>query len=177
MDVLISPISAARDEGEFESMYEANFEFLVGVAIRKFRVPDYEAETLAHEVFLTYLKKTTGEIRDLHSWLVGAICHASRYYWRSRGRNIGEREDESLERIDPATMHIVDTLPDQLAAREALERLPPRYQEILRLRYFEGMSIIELADHLGVTPKYAQKLVTKCLRRAEQRFTDQGTKR
>jgi RNA polymerase sigma factor (sigma-70 family) len=178
MDVLISQPVPQRDEGEFELFYEANFEFLVSVAVRKFRVPDSEAETLAHEVFLTYLRKANAEIRDLHSWLVGAICHASRYYWRSRGRNIGEIESEDeLERIDPASTRILDSLPDQLAAREALELLPPRYQEVLRLRYFEGMSINELADHLGVTPKYAQKLVTKCLRRAEQRYTEQGAKR
>jgi RNA polymerase sigma factor (sigma-70 family) len=76
----------------------------------------------------------------------------------------------ALLRPDPASAGILDRLPAQLAAREILESLPPRYQEILRLRYFEGYSIREIADHLGVTAKYTQKLVTKCLRRAEQTF-------
>lgn len=177
MHVTSESAASAPSDVAFEALYAANFDFLVGIAVKKFRVPDTEAETLAHEVFLTYLKRTD-EIRDVHSWFVGAICHASRYFWRSHGRTIGESHDETpLDRIDPASTRILDSLPAQLAAREALERLPPRYQEILRLRYFEGMSIIELAEYLGVTRKYAQKLVSKCLRRAEKRYSESGAKR
>ena len=39
--------------------------------------------------------------------------------------------------------------------------LRPRDQEILKMRYFEGWSIIEMGERLGVKPKYAQKLLTK----------------
>jgi RNA polymerase sigma-70 factor (ECF subfamily) len=162
------------DETEFEEIYARHFDFLVSVAVRKFRVPEGDAETLAHEVFLTYLRKA-GTIRDLHSWLVGAICHASRYYWRLQKRSLALVDDDaSLERIDPASTRILDSLPAQLAAREALACLSPRNQEILRLRYIEGCSIAELAAILGVRPKYAQKLVTKCLRRAEQEYEAKG---
>ena len=34
-----------------------------------------DAEALAHEVFYSYLKRKN-EIRNLHAWLIGAICHA-----------------------------------------------------------------------------------------------------
>jgi len=171
--LITEPVAPAGEEQPFEAIYEEHFDFLVGVAVRKFRVPDSEAETLAHEVFLTYLRRSD-EIRDLHSWLLGAICHASRYYWRLNDRGLEPVEAEALERIDPASTRILDSLPDQLAAREALECLSPRCQEVLRLRYFEGCSINELAERLGITPKYAQKLVTKCLRRAEQRYGAKG---
>ncbi len=177
MNLLASdPAGPSGDEQHFEAIYERHFDFLIGVAVRKFRVPESEAETLAHEVFLTYLRRSE-EIRDLHSWLVGAICHASRYYWRMHDRNIEPVETEgALERMDPASTRILDSLPDQLAAREALECLSPRCQEVLRLRYFEGCSINEIADRLGVSTKYAQKLVTKCLRRAEKRYGEKGKK-
>ncbi len=175
MNVLTTGSAIAH--GNFEAIYEEYFDLLVGLAVRKFHVPPTEAETLAHEVFLSFLRRSQ-EILNLQGWLIGAICHACRYYWRRNGRNIAEVESqEPLDRVDPASTRIVDSLPDQLAAREALERLSPRYREILRLRYFEGCSINELAARLGVKPKYAQKLVMKCLRSAEKTYSAKGKKR
>jgi RNA polymerase sigma factor (sigma-70 family) len=163
------------DERQFEALYHEHFGFLVAIAIQKFRVPESDAETLAHEVFLSYLKDPQ-HVRDLNKWLVGAICHASRYYWRVNNRMSPDVEAE-LERIDPSTINILESLPNQLAAREALECLSPRYQEILRLRFFEGLSVPELAARLGVKKKYAAKLLTKCLRRAETLYVRKGRRR
>src|SRR6266446_2570287 len=102
------PAPSSHDEERFEAIYAEHFEFLVGVAVHKFHIHESEAETLVHEVFLSYLKKH-------------------------------------------------DSLPDQLAARQALECLTPRCQRVLYLRYFEGCSILELAERMGVRPKRAQK--------------------
>src|SRR5207248_8041626 len=66
-----------RDDGDFEEIYLKHFDFLLAIASRKFGVPASEAETLVHEVFLSYLKRS-GEIHDIHAWLLGGICHASR---------------------------------------------------------------------------------------------------
>lgn len=165
------------DEGDFVRLYEENCGVLEAVAIRKFQVPPVDAEALAHEVFLSYLKRKD-EIRDVHKWLIGAICHASRYYWRKQGRNIEQLDAElAAARPDPMSINIRDVLPARIAAGEVLAGLPPRYQHILRLRYFEGYSIKEIADHLGVTSKYTQKLVTKCLRRAEELFIPPETRK
>lgn len=158
------------DEEEFVQVYEANFGLLVSLAVRKFQVPFGDAEGLAHEVFLSYLKRRK-EIRELHKWLIGAICHASRHYWRKHDRNIDQLDEESaLLQADPLSAHVVDWLTARIAAGEALAVLSPRYQHILRLRYYEGYSIPEIAEELGVTAKYAQKLVGKILRRAEAFF-------
>jgi RNA polymerase sigma factor (sigma-70 family) len=158
------------DEEEFVQIYETSFDLLVSLAVRKFQVPFGDAEGLANEVFLSYLKRRN-EIRDLHKWLIGAICNASRHYWRKHDRNIDQLDDEiSSIHVDPASAHVVDWLTARIAAGEALAVLSPRYQHILRLRYYEGFSIPEIADELGVTAKYAQKLVMKILRRAEEFF-------
>ena len=158
------------DEEMFVRLYEKHFGLLVAVAIRKFQVPADDAEALAHEVFLSYLKRKD-EIRELQKWLLGAICNASRYYWRQHGRNVEQLDTElAAERPDPSTANILDLMMAKIAAGEALAGLSPRWQHILRLRYFEGYSINEIAEHLGVTAKYAQKLVTKWLRRAEEIF-------
>src|SRR5204862_79014 len=95
--------SAFRDDRFFEELYAEHFHFLVAVAVRKFRVPDADAESLAHEVFLSYLRRGE-EVLNVHSWMLGAICHASRYYWRQNGRLIEPLDDDkAFERPDPAT--------------------------------------------------------------------------
>jgi RNA polymerase sigma-70 factor (ECF subfamily) len=173
------PAASLRDmdEGEFVRLYEQNYGFLVGVAARKFQVPAVDAEALAHEVFLSYLKRKS-EIREVHKWMIGAICHASRYYWRKHGRITEQLDAEvAAARPDPQSTNIRELLPMRIAAGEVLNGLPPRYQQILRLRYFDGLSIKEIAEHLGVTSKYTQKLVTKCLRRAEQLFVPPGPRK
>jgi RNA polymerase sigma factor (sigma-70 family) len=168
--------SAFHDDRFFEELYAEHFDFLVAVAVRKFRVPECDAESLAHEVFLSFLRRS-GDVLNVHSWMLGAICHASRYYWRQNGRVIEPLDDEkAFERPDPTTTRILDSLPDQIAAREALEGLRPRDQEILRMRYFEGRSIVEIGQLLGVKAKYAQKLLTKVLRRAERNYRRKGSR-
>ncbi|MEA2327589.1 MAG: hypothetical protein QOE68_2548 [Thermoanaerobaculia bacterium] len=158
------------DESVFARIYEENCAFLVSLAVRKFQVPAVDAEALAHEVFLSYIRHAD-EVRDLHHWLIGAICNASRYYWRKHGRNIEQLDTEvAAERPDPRSRDVLTDLPNSIAIAEVLEAMPPRWAHILRLRYFEGYSIKEIAEHLGVTSKYTQKLVAKCLQRAQEIF-------
>lgn len=172
----MSALTSERlDHDQFEATYEKYFPLLTQVAVFKFQVPDTEAETLVHDVLLSYLRKGATVI-DLRPWLIGAICHASRHYWRLNGRIIGADPEAQLDRVDPSTVHILDSLPDQIAAREALECLSPRCQQILHMRYFEGCTIPEIAKRLGVKSKYASKLVTKCLRRAEKMFAEEGAR-
>ncbi len=165
--------SAHVDAQEFEAVYVQYFEFLAQIAVFKFQVPDSEAETLVHDVLISYLRKSE-VIGELRSWLIGAICYASRHYWRLNGRILDGDPEFELDRVDPASINILDSLPDQIAAREALECLSPRCQAVLHMRYFEGCTIAEIAARLGVKTKGAQKAITRCLRRAEQLYSQKG---
>jgi len=165
--------SARVDDHSFEAVYGQYFPLLAQIAVFKFSVPDSEAETLVHDVLVSYLRKSQ-DIVELRPWLIGAICHASRHYWRLNGRTVGGEAELELDRVDPASLRILDSLPDQIAAREALECLAPRCREILHMRYFEGCTVAEVASRLGVKTKYAQKLISKCLRRAERLYSQKG---
>lgn len=172
----MAPLTSPRhDDERFEAIYLQYFPLLVQIATFKFKVPDSEAETLAHDVLYGYLRKSATVI-DVRPWLIGAICYASRHYWRLNARTITDDAEIELDRADPSTLRILDSLPDQLAAREALECLAPRCQEVLAMRYFEGCTVAEVATRLGVKTKYAQKLITKCLRRAERLYGEKGRK-
>ena len=152
---------AARSDADFEQIYVKHFSFLVSIAVRKFGVPVTDAEMLVHEVFVEFIKRGH-PVEDVHAWLLGAICHASRYYWREHGRSGETVEIEELyEHATPGSEN---------------ESLPPRYQVILRMRYYDGCSIAEIAEKLGVKPKYAQKLVSKCMKKAEKTYLGKSTR-
>ena len=170
------PRNEPQDDRHFEVLYAGYFDLLVQIAIRKFRVPDSEAETLAHEVLMSYLRKSA-EVAHPRPWLVGAICHASRHYWRLRGQTVAPEAEIELDGAGSALVRILDSLPDQLAAREALECLDPRCREILSMRYFEGCTVAEVAERLGVKPKSAKKLIAECLRRSEMLYSAKGRPR
>lgn len=164
--------SPATTSSTLDAVYEENMPLLVGVAIKEFSISEAEAETLAHDVFLSYLLKAS-EVRDTRRWLVSAIYNASKAYLRSR-RRLMPLPDSHCELVDPSSARVREMLPDQLAAREAFCCLTERCQLALRLRYLEGYSVPEVAVELRTSDKYAQKLIGKCLNQAHRRYTEKG---
>jgi RNA polymerase sigma factor (sigma-70 family) len=113
-------------------------------------------------------------IEDPRGWLVGAVCNASRYYLRRQAR-AETLPDTYAQEPDPSLVRVLEMWPDQLAARQAIERTTARCQLVLRLRYFEGYSVPELAAELRITKKYAAKLISECLRQAHRRYVRRET--
>lgn len=146
-----------------EQLYRLYFNLMLYLSSQRFRVPEGDAEALIHEVFLAFLANSA-EVRDPRAWLVGSICHASRHYWRVRGRT--ESISEQHDRSDPASTAIADSVATKISVRDTLSRLQEKCRQTLQLHYFEGCSAIEVARELDTTPRYAEKLIHKCLKRA-----------
>jgi RNA polymerase sigma factor (sigma-70 family) len=153
---------AVAHSGDFDAVYEDHLQLLVGTAMDRFHISEMDAETLAHDVFLAYFLKAE-QVLDSKSWLVAAMCNASRSYLRTQARHVELPSDV----IESRTVEITD----QLVAREVLCCLTPRCQLALGLRYLEGYTIPEVAAELRTSPKYAGKLVARCLRQAHDRYT------
>jgi len=158
---------------EFGAIYEENYRLLVGTVRDHFYISEIDAEGLAHEVFLAYFLKAD-EVSNSRAWLLSAIFNAGRAYMRWRARHVPLPAAFDQERSDPEFARISEALPDQMAAREAFACVTARCQIALRLRYLEGYSIPEVATELNTSSKYAAKLVSRCLRQAQDRYTKRG---
>ena len=154
---------------DFGAVYDEHRRLLVGLAITRFAIGPDEAETLMHDVFLAYIVKAD-EVLDARTWLVSAMYNASKHYVRTRARAV-ELSPAAVNEPDPASLRMID---DTLAARECFECLTARCQLALRLRYLEGYSVPEIALELETSAKYAQKLVSRCLQQAHQRYETKG---
>jgi RNA polymerase sigma factor (sigma-70 family) len=153
---------------DFDALYNQHVPLMIGVAVERFRISESDAQTLAHQVFLAFFLKFS-DIRDVRAWFLGAICNACRHYLRLRSRDV-ELPRDLLDKADPEFARITESLPDTLAGREAFGCLTSRCQLALRLHYLDGYSIPEIAAQLHITPAYAKKLVSRCLRQARERY-------
>lgn len=145
-----APLPASSVEALYEKYY-ALLQFLAG---QRFQIPDDEINGLITEIFITYLERRM-TVHNPKAWFVGAICHASRHYWRKHGKieQLPLHYERAAEQEDAAS---------RLDAMTLLARQSARCQELLKLRYLEGYSVAELAERLETTPGYVKKLLHQC---------------
>ena len=77
---------------------------------------------------------------------------------KKRLRHGGELQKQPLEEDEPAIESPVDAI-DLLALNEALDRLEaasPRRARLVKLRYFAGLTLPEVAELLGVSQSTAE---------------------
>jgi len=157
---------ATADPQDVGGLYVEYRMLLLSVACRKFRVPESDAENLIQDVFLSYLQAGT-KVENIRSWLVAAMCNASRHYYRATGRTESLPDDYS-ERSDPDSDAVADKLAREITLRQALGYLQPRCRETLHLHYFEGRSAGDMAREMSTTNRYAEKLIHNCLKRVRE---------
>lgn len=124
----------------------------------RFGIPDAETENLLHDVFASLLSSTT-PIENVEKWLIGAVCNRSRMFWRSSHTSSVPADDHAgHEELDENMIFLEDVL----------GRLPERASEVLRLRYLEGWSGKEIAQHYGTSVNYTNVLIHRSMKRARE---------
>jgi RNA polymerase sigma factor (sigma-70 family) len=136
------------------------------IAAKKFHVPPEDAEALVNDVFIAYLLRIE-HIRNPEKWLIGAVCHASRGYWRREVRSEPLPRDFP-DQPDPGSLDAEEHLVSKLTVALALSHLPERCRRVLRMAYLDGYSHAELGKHLGTTAGYAAQILHDCRRRLRQ---------
>ncbi|MEA2239555.1 MAG: hypothetical protein QOC81_4279 [Thermoanaerobaculia bacterium] len=157
------PDEPAPDIGE---LYVRHRTLLMHIGSRKFRIPESEAESLIQEVFLSFMTTTT-KISNIKSWLVAAMCNASRHYWRVQGRTESLPENFD-DHTDPMSDDVAEDIARVITMQQALDYLQPRCRETLHLHYYEGLSANEVARAQDTTSRYAEKLIHNCLKRVRE---------
>jgi len=155
---------------EVEVLYVEHRTLLLFIASRKFHIADGEAENLIQDVFLSFLQTCT-RIDNVRSWLVAAMCNASRHFWRAQGRT-ESLPDDYANACDPKTWGTAEEHAMRLTMSKVVGYMQPKCRETLRLHYFEGRSANDIAKELETTPRYAEKLIHNCLRRAREIYTN-----
>jgi RNA polymerase sigma factor (sigma-70 family) len=154
-----------------EAAYDANYKLLSFLAFRRFRIPEDEVCGVIHDVFVAFIRsaeriRSTPE--DERAWLVGAVCNASRYYWRKHGRTGALPADD---RSSPESDHLADDALDRIELASVLRDLPEHCRDLLCRHYGEGYTAGEIAPAYALKPSSTSNLISKCLFAARAAFT------
>lgn len=151
-----------------EDTYKRHAPLLREIAEKKFNIPPSDAESLVNEVFTAYLLRRN-IVRDTKKWLIGAICHASRAWWRAAAKTTSLPSDLA-DYVDPDSGALETRIVDRVTMAAALRRIGPKCREILRLYYGEGYSAAEIAARLGTTTGYVIQLLHTCRKRVRKAY-------
>ena len=168
----------AGDERAFEQFFEENFARLYRFALVRLSDDPDAAREVAQITLTRALRKlaTYRAESALFTWLC-AICRNETSDWLARqGRY---REHIVLVEDFPEVQAAVDSfqLPDQMSPEHhyrrvevlrliqvALDRLPPKYGDILEWKYIEGHSIKDISARLNIGSEATQSLLARAKR-------------
>lgn len=170
-DSLSKPIAPSRSSADatparvpFEDLYLRLAPLLRRVAIRRFRVPSADADALVHDVFATYFTNAD-EVNAVEPYLVGAICNASRHYWRR-----AEAADALFCGETPCTAMPGSWDVSELERRMLLSRLLAqvggRCRDLLQRYYLQGEATSVIAVAMHFKPATILTLLHQCRKRA-----------
>jgi RNA polymerase sigma-70 factor, ECF subfamily len=145
---------AAGDQGAFAAMYDQLAPTVFGVARRVLRDPS-QAEEVTQEVFTEIWRQATrfdaarGSVR---TWAV-TIAHR-----RSVDRVRSEQAHRDRQQRNAAVDVAADPTPEDTAvdtedrerARKAMADLSDAQREALELAFYDGLTHVQIADHLGI---------------------------
>ena len=158
------------------------YAMLAGEA-RRLGADEHSARDLAIKAIETYLEKPEGELPDesgVRSWLIATLRNHYHHFVRGKARACTVYLDpEDVERLaelgpaDNSTDEAILAHSDAEFVRNVISRLPESTRSVLMLRYFESLSIRQIAELLRKSPDsvrsnlyYARKVLAKRLGKA-----------
>ena len=151
-----------------EDAYKGHAARLREIVERKFNIPPCDAEAIVNEVFACFITRRE-DVRDEEKWLVGAVCHASRAYWRAASRTCPLPADVG-EYVDPESPLLEARIVDRVTMSRALSQVAPKCRELLRMFYSEGYSAAEIAERLDTSTGYVAQLLHGCRKRVRAAY-------
>ncbi len=148
----------------FNELYQRH---LSGVYKRvRYMVPEQDVEDTTQEVFIAALKSLPsfrGE-SQFGTWLRTLTNHKIAEYYRKSHRKREAPKTSFDEARDHGDGNTAKVLEEQIALRKALQLLPNQYQEIILLRFVDGLQFNEIAElsgqHLEATKSLFRRAVS-----------------
>jgi RNA polymerase sigma factor (TIGR02999 family) len=126
-----------------------------------------QTTALVHEAYLKLHGRPLGdELRwadEEHFFRTAALAMQQvlidHHRSRKREKRGGSRKQVPLKSVELAVdeVEIPDHLPELISALDQLQRLEPTAAELVRLRYFTGMTNRQAAATLGISPRTADR--------------------
>jgi RNA polymerase sigma-70 factor, ECF subfamily len=160
---------ARRERHAWSVMYDRYVREVFGFIYHLLGAQRPLSEEVHQEVWLKALESfehfdsRRGSFRD---WLFGIARHLVSRHYRCIARDFTARngEQQPVDEIDAGALPAAELLEDRERAsiiRAALLRLSRNHKEVLLRKYCDGLSVQEIADRSGRTPKAVESLLSR----------------
>ncbi len=116
------------------------------------------AEDLTQDVFLDGARRSASGQTVEVPWLIAVARNKLVDHWRATSRR--ERKLRLLRSPAEADPPALDTL-DETRSAEVLQTLNPTYRLALVLRHVDGLSVPQVAEHLGRTIAATEQILSR----------------
>lgn len=152
-----------RVESGFDDAAVGRLESEGRLYLRRHRLPPEDADDILQQTLLVFLIKHD-EIHSPEAWLRGALRKRCQFYWRRRQKNLLTLVDSAiLEVLSPSAAPDAAQGDVQRDLDRALDSIPTRCRQLLKLRYAQDCNPQEAAAQLGYRPSGAYKIIERCL--------------
>lgn len=151
--------AASPAQDDFLAVYDAALPQVYGYLLRRCGGRAV-AEDLTSQTFLAAVDavRRPDSVRVDIAWLIGTARHKLVDHWRRLAREERDLRAVGLPSVaeDPWEAHL-----DAMLARETLEALGPHHRAALSLRYFDDLTVPQVAAELGRTLHATEALLVR----------------
>ncbi len=136
----------------------------------RYTVPEADVEDITQEVFIAVirsLKDFRGDAK-FRTWLYTLTSRKIADYYRRRDpvdfqikASQGDDEMDEIAMIPDGTSYT--TVDDMILVRQALKRMPERYQEVILLRFADDLPFIEIAGRMNQSLEATKSLFRRAI--------------
>jgi len=163
---------AKRDSSKFLVLYDKYVDQIYRYIARRTGNDRDSAHDILSQTFLdalSHIKDYTHQGYPFSSWLY-RIAHNNVIKWYKKSEHTRYDPIEEARKISDPNENIVQIVDSELLQRQVKEmmgKLEPEEQEIIRLKFFENVSNIEIADILGLSVTNVGVKVYRTLKKAK----------
>ena len=167
MLIYLQALDSAEDRTRFEALYTAYRGLMFHVA-RRILNNDQDAEDAVHMAFLSLAEHSLPQSLGPRARCLAATVAERKAIdlYRARQRHPQAELAEDIPGCEGPSSD--GTLAGAMAA------LPPRYREVLLLRYYNGYSAAEIAGFRGLTPENVRQVTARAKRKLAAELAERG---
>lgn len=166
----LQAMESPSDRARFEALYLA-YRGLMFHAANRILQNERDAEDAVHQAFLKLAERMESVPRDLGPQARAlAVTVAERkaidLYRAKRRRPTADLDELPLSYDQP--------LPSDGTLAGAMAALPPRYREVLLLKYYNGYDNGEIAEFLDTTPENVRQIIVRAKKKLASELRERG---
>ena len=163
---------AKKDPGRYIALYDKYFENIYRYVARRTGNNNDTTQDIVSQTFLdalAHLKEFTWQGFPFSSWLY-KIAHNNVIKWYKKSEKTRYSPIEDARKVSDLREDQTEKLETKIASEqvnEMMKKLEEDEQEILRLKFFEGVSNVEIADIMGLSISNVGVKVFRTLKKAK----------